>query len=90
VKPDVVLFGELLPEEAMRTAQELSAQADLMICIGSSLVVHPVGGLPGITLACGGRLAIVTKSATPYDGDAVLKLDGEVDEELGAVLAALS
>ena len=89
VKPDVVLFGELLPEEAMRRAQALAAQAELMLCIGSSLVVHPVAGLPGVTLAGGGRLAIVTKSATPYDDDAELKLDGEVDAELDAVLAAL-
>jgi NAD-dependent deacetylase len=90
VKPDVVLFGEMLPEEAMRQAHELASQADLMLCVGSSLVVHPVAGLPGVTLARGGRLAIVTKSATPYDGDAVLKLEGEVDEELGAMLAALA
>ncbi|HEX8690714.1 MAG TPA: NAD-dependent protein deacylase [Solirubrobacterales bacterium] len=90
VKPDVVLFGELLPEEAMRRAQALAAQADLMLCVGSSLVVHPVAGLPGVTLAAGGRLAIVTKSATPYDDEAELKLDGEVDAELAAVLAALS
>lgn len=90
VKPDVVLFGEMLPEAAMRQAQELAAQADLLLCIGSSLVVHPVAGLPGVTMACGGRLAIVTKSATPYDGDAVLKLEGEVDEELTSLLAALT
>ena len=90
VKPEVVLFGELLPEAAMRKAQELAARADLMLCIGSSLVVHPVAGLPEVTLACGGELAIVTKGATPYDGSAVLKLDGEVDEELSALLAALS
>jgi NAD-dependent deacetylase len=89
VKPGVVLFGELLPEEAMRRAQELAATADLMLCVGSSLVVHPVAGLPGVTLAAGGRLAIVTKGATPYDGEAVLKLDGEVDEELDALLSAL-
>jgi NAD-dependent deacetylase len=89
VKPDVVLFGEMLPEAAMRRARELAAEADLMICVGSSLVVHPVAGLPEVTLTCGGRLAIVTKGATPYDEAAVLKLDGEVDEELVAVLAAL-
>ena len=89
VKPDVVLFGEVLPEAAMRQAQELAARADLMLCIGSSLVVHPVAGLPGVTLACGGRLAIVTKGATPYDGDAAVRLDGEVDLELAALLAAL-
>jgi NAD-dependent deacetylase len=89
VKPGVVLFGELLPEDAMRRAQELAAAADLMLCVGSSLVVHPVAALPGVTLACGGRLAIVTKGATPYDGDASIRLDGEVDEELDALLVAL-
>jgi NAD-dependent protein deacetylase/lipoamidase len=90
VKPDVVLFGEMLSEETMRRAEELAARAELMLCVGSSLIVHPVAGLPEVTRACGGSLAIVTKGATPYDGDAVLKLEGEVDEELSAVLAALS
>lgn len=90
VKPGVVLFGELLPEQAMMRAQELAAAADLMLCVGSSLVVHPVAALPGITLASGGRLAIVTKGPTPYDGDATIRLDGEVDEELGALVRALA
>jgi len=89
VKPDVVLFGELLPEAAMRQAQELAAAAELMLCVGSSLVVHPVAGLPGVTLAAGGRLAIVTKGETSYDDEAALKLEGEVDAELQAVLVAL-
>jgi NAD-dependent deacetylase len=89
VKPDVVLFGEMLPEAAMREAQALAAGADLMLCIGSSLVVHPVAGLPAIALAGGGRLAIVTQGPTPFDADAELKLEGEVDEELTALLAAL-
>jgi NAD-dependent protein deacetylase/lipoamidase len=89
VKPDVVLFGEVLPEAAMRQAQELAAAAELMLCIGSSLIVHPVAALPGVTMASGGRIAIVTQGTTPYDGDAALKLDGEVDEELNALLAAL-
>lgn len=90
VKPDVVLFGEMLPEAAMRRAQELAERAELMLCVGSSLVVHPVAGLPGLTLAAGGRLAIVTQGPTPYDGEAVLKLEGEVDEELAGLLAALA
>jgi NAD-dependent deacetylase len=90
VKPGVVLFGELLPERAIRQAQELAEAADLMLCVGSSLVVHPVAGLPAMTLAAGGRIAIVTKGPTPYDGDAAIRLDGEVDEELGALLDALA
>lgn len=89
VKPDVVLFGEMLPERAMARAHELAAQAELMLCIGSSLAVFPVAALPGQTLERGGRLAIVTKGATPYDAEATLKLEGEVDEELASLVAAL-
>lgn len=89
VKPDVVLFGELLPEAAMARAQELTEGADLLLCIGSSLAVYPVAGLPGLILEHGGRLAIVTKGPTPYDGEAALKLEGEVDAELSALAAAL-
>jgi NAD-dependent deacetylase len=89
VKPDVVLFGEMLPERAMSDAQGLAEGADLMLCVGSSLAVFPVASLPGVTLDCGGKLAIVTKGPTPYDGDALLKLEGEVDAELEALLAAL-
>jgi NAD-dependent deacetylase len=89
LKPDVVLFGEFLPEDALRRAHDLAAQADLMIAIGSSLEVHPVAALPGITLANGGRLVLVTQGPTPYDRDAVVKLEGDVVDELSAVLQAL-
>jgi NAD-dependent deacetylase len=89
VKPDVVLFGELLPEAAMARAQELAAAADLMLVVGSSLAVYPVAGLPDLTLGAGGRLAIVTQGPTPYDEVAAVKLGGEVDEELTALLVAL-
>jgi NAD-dependent protein deacetylase/lipoamidase len=89
VKPDVVLFGEMLPVEAIGRATDLAEEADLMLCVGSSLAVHPVAGLPRLTLERGGSVAIVTKGGTPYDSEAELKLDGEVDEELVALLAAL-
>jgi NAD-dependent deacetylase len=89
VKPDVVLFGELLPEAAMAEAQELAARAELMLCVGSSLEVHPVAGLPGLTLASGGSVAIITKGSTPYDDDAAVRMDGDVVDDLGAVVAAV-
>ena len=89
VKPDVVLFGELLPEPAMAEAEALSRSADLLLCVGSSLEVYPVAGLPELTLAGGGELAIVTRSRTAYDDAAAVKLDGDVVAELGAVVAAL-
>jgi NAD-dependent protein deacetylase/lipoamidase len=89
VKPDVVLFGELLPQGAIAEAERLCAGADLLLCVGSSLEVHPVAGLPELTLDRGGRLAIVTKSSTPYDSAAALRLDGDVADELTAVIDAL-
>lgn len=89
VKPDVVLFGEMLPATAMAEAHELAAGADLLLCIGSSLEVYPVAGLPATTLAAGGRIAIITRSDTPYDEDADLRLGGDVVDELTALLAAL-
>ncbi len=89
VKPDVVLFGELLSESTMARASELAERAELMICVGSSLAVYPVAGLPQLTLERGGRLAIVTQGPTPFDAEAELKLEGEVDEELAAIVAAL-
>jgi NAD-dependent deacetylase len=89
LKPDVVLFGELLDEAAMARASDLASGADLMLCIGSSLEVYPVAGLPELTLEAGGRLAIVTQSATPYDGYAAARLSGDVEEDLEALVAAV-
>ena len=89
LKPQVVLFGEPLPERALTRAQELCARADVLLCIGSSLEVYPVAALPELTLARGGALAIVTKGPTPFDGVAGVRLDGDVVGELQALLAAL-
>jgi len=89
LKPDVVLFGEMLPATVMADAERLALEADLMICIGSSLMVHPAAGLPQLTLHAGGALAIVTESETPFDDRAAVKLTGDVVSELEAVARAL-
>ncbi|HVF76780.1 MAG TPA: Sir2 family NAD-dependent protein deacetylase [Solirubrobacteraceae bacterium] len=88
-KPDVVLFGEFLPEAELELATELCAQADLLLCIGSSLEVHPVAQLPGITLRHGGAIAIITQGPTAYDGRAAVRLGGDVAEEMSALVAEL-
>jgi NAD-dependent deacetylase len=89
VKPDVVLFGEMLPEDAMLEAHALCERADLLLCVGTSLEVYPVAGLPSVTRAAGGAVAIVTKGPTPYDGEAEVRLDGDVVDELEALLHVL-
>jgi NAD-dependent deacetylase len=89
LKPDVVLFGEYLPADALGRAQELAAEADLMLCIGSSLEVFPVSQLPAMTLSAGGKIAILTQGPTPFDSRAAVRCSGDVVDELEGVLAAL-
>jgi NAD-dependent deacetylase len=89
LKPDVVLFGELLPEQAMAHAQELCEQADLLLCVGSSLEVYPVAELPLSTSRAGGAVAIITQGTTPLDWLATERLHGDVVDELRALLGAL-
>jgi len=90
LRPDVVLFGEALPIEAMERASRLAVDADLILCIGSSLEVYPVAGLPELTMAAGGRFALVTQGPTPYDSQAEVKLSGDVVSELEELQAALA
>jgi NAD-dependent deacetylase len=90
LKPDVVLFGELLDERVLGRARELCERADLLLCVGSSLEVHPVAGLPLLTRAAGGAVAIVTQGPTPLDELADIRLRGDVVAELEALAMALA
>ena len=90
LKPDVVMFGELLPADAIDRAFELARSARLLLVVGSTLEVYPVAGLPRETLAAGGTLAIVNKGPTALDAFAELRIEGSAGEVLGAVLDALA
>ena len=89
LKPDVVMFGELLPEEAMERASALAREAGVLLVVGSTLEVYPVAALPEDTLAAGGELAIVNRGRTPYDGRAAVSIDGSAGETLIEVVDAL-
>jgi NAD-dependent deacetylase len=89
LKPDVVLFGEYLPEGALERAYELASGADVLLCVGSSLEVHPIAQLPSATRQSGGAVAIVTQGPTPWDSRAAVKLEGDVVAELQTLVAAL-
>jgi NAD-dependent deacetylase len=85
LKPGVVLFGELLPADAMERATQLARSARLMLVVGSSLEVWPVAGLPLEARA----FAIVNRGPTALDDRATLKIDAAAGETLSAVLDAL-
>jgi NAD-dependent protein deacetylase/lipoamidase len=85
LKPGVVLFGELLPPEAMERATQLARGARLVLVVGSSLEVWPVAGLPLEARA----FAILNRGPTALDEKALLKIDAPAGETLTAVVAAL-
>ena len=82
LKPGVVLFGELLPAAAMERATHLARGARLLLVVGSSLEVWPVGGLPLEAHA----FAIVNRGPTALDDRALLRIDAGAGETLSAVL----
>jgi len=89
VKPDVVFFGELLPERTLERAYALARSAGLLLVVGSTLEVWPVADLPAETRRHGGAVAIVNRGPTAYDDRAALRIEGSAGEVLPAVLAAL-
>ena len=89
LKPDVVMFGELMPEAAIDRAFELARAAALLLVVGSSLEVWPVAGLPQETLESGGLLAIVNQGSTPYDDRADVKIEAAAGETLAEAVRHL-
>jgi len=64
LKPDVILFGEQLPQSAWQAAQRATRQCDLMLVAGSSLEVLPVAGLPLQALDHGAHLIVINNTDT--------------------------
>ena len=89
LKPDVVMFGELLPEAAIARAMQLAAEAGLLLVVGSSLEVYPVAGLPLETIGAGGAVAIVNRGGTPFDSRAAVTVDAAAGETLCALAGLL-
>jgi NAD-dependent protein deacetylase/lipoamidase len=90
LKPGVVMFGELLPPDAMLRAELLCRDAPLLLVVGSSLQVWPVAGLPNETLSAGGTIAVVNLDETPYDVHAATIVRDASGATLAAVARALA
>ena len=86
VKTATISFGQQMPEEPMRRAQEETLAADLFIAIGSSLVVYPAAGFPVMAKQNGAKLAILNREATDLDRHADLVLNAEIGPSLGAAV----
>jgi len=81
LKPDVVLYGEMLNQRDLNRAVQYASQADLMLVGGTSLVVYPVAGLVQY-LRRDARLVILNRDPTPYDDRADLIFRDDLAETL--------
>lgn len=89
IRPGTVMFGEALPSHALRKAEEQALQADLFLCMGSSLVVQPAASFPVLARQHGAWLVIVNKDPTPLDDMADLVLHQNVGQALAPVVRSL-
>jgi len=83
IKSNTILFGESLPEDAIQYAYQLAELCDLMIVLGSSLVVYPAAHLPNSARGCGANLILINRDETDKDYLFDIVIHGE---DIGAVL----
>ena len=85
LKHATVSFGQALPNDVLELAVDWCQQADLLLAIGSSLVVTPAADLPLLTKQRGGRLVIINRDSTPLDA----KADEVVNASIGETLTTI-
>ena len=86
MKPDVILFGEQLPQHAWYDAQRECRQCDLILVAGSSLEVLPVAGLPMQAIDRGAHLVILNNTVTYLN----VRADVVIQEDIAAIIPAIA
>jgi NAD-dependent deacetylase len=87
IKPDVVLYEEPLNEKDLMKAVTVTADADVLLVIGTSLAVYPAAGL--LNYYRGNKLIIVNMSPTPYDGRARILIRDKAGKTMISILSIL-
>ncbi|MEN8208357.1 MAG: NAD-dependent deacylase [Candidatus Fermentibacteria bacterium] len=90
LRPDVVFFGEQLPGQALRRAFQLADSCDLMMVIGTSMVVYPASSLPLTALQRGAKVIEINPEETPLSSlEGVLSLHGTAGSVLPEIVKAV-
>ena len=89
LKPTVVLFGEPMPPAAVHEAFELAARTDVMLVVGSSLVVYPAAEVPLVAVRAGAQMIVINAEPTPFDRFASVVIHGRSGEVLPEIAALI-
>jgi NAD-dependent deacetylase len=87
VKTATISFGQAMPVEAMHRAEQETLACDLFLAVGSSLVVYPAAGFPGLAKQNAARLVIINRDPTPLDEIADLVLHSEIGPTLSSAVS---
>jgi len=85
LKPDAVFFGEALSQATLTEAARRSRNCDLLIVVGSTLVVYPAAYIPMYAKEAGAKLAIINLGETPLDHYATVVISGKAGEIMSKV-----
>lgn len=89
LKPTVVLFGESMPAAAVAEAYAFAERTDVVLVVGSSLVVYPAADVPLAALRAGARMIVVNAEPTPFDRLAEVVIHGRSGEVLPEIAALI-
>ena len=89
MRPDVVWFGEVLPQEAIDAAMSAARHCDFCFSVGTTSLVHPAASLPLIALESGAPLVEVNPQETPLSPHAEQCFRGSASDVLTALTAQL-
>lgn len=90
LKPNIILFGEMLPVRVLNDAKRAIRQCDVIIAIGSSLEVAPVGNLPMLAKSLGAKFIIINLGETYADNMADIVIHADVVDVLPKIAAAFA
>jgi NAD-dependent deacetylase len=89
LRPDVVWFGELLPQTVLEEATNAAASCDLLLVIGTSGLVYPAAAIPHAALAEGVPVCVIDPSDVPLAAiRGVLAIRGAAGDRVPALLSA--
>jgi NAD-dependent deacetylase len=86
LKAATISFGQALRPEVLHESFTLAGECDLLLCLGSSLVVQPAAALPEVAASVGAKLVIVNRDPTPLDGLASVRLGGPLQDVVPAIV----
>lgn len=89
LKPGVVFFGEMLPQNTLRMAEHESERCDLFMVIGSSLVVYPAAYMPLYAKQSGAKIVIINMGQTGQDEIADVFLNAPAGDTMARIMNRL-